>query len=138
MYFCHQVKGWEGIFCSFSNQDQVILTQLKRCCLLFQLRQGIDAVPEVLYSCLFERCWRNQRNLSILSLLIFFLCFLKDFFLQQEKCVVIIKKIVSGLKNNVILGNKEYLVGLSVCLPSHISVTKCLHEQSFQEFMCAL
>jgi hypothetical protein len=50
----------------------------------------------------------------------------------------VIKKIVSGLKNNVILGNKEYVVGLSVCLPPHVSVTKCLHERSFQEFKCAL
>jgi len=30
-------------------------TQLNRCCLLFQLRTGIDAVPEVLYRCLFKR-----------------------------------------------------------------------------------
>ena len=34
-------------------------TQLNKCCLLFQLRNGIDAVPEVLYRCLFKRCWMN-------------------------------------------------------------------------------
>jgi hypothetical protein len=33
-------------------------TQLNRCCLLFQLRNGIDTVPEVLYKCLFKR-WMN-------------------------------------------------------------------------------
>ena len=34
-------------------------TQLNRCCLLFQLRNGIDAVPEALYMCLFKRWWMN-------------------------------------------------------------------------------
>jgi hypothetical protein len=52
---------------------------------------------------------------------------------------VIVKKIiVDGLKNNVILDNKNCVVGLSVCLPSQISITKFLCVQSFQELLCAL
>ena len=62
-------------------------TQLNRCCLLKQLRNGIDAVPEGLYRCLFKRCWMNQRNLSILSFLLLFLYLLEGhFFIAGEIC----------------------------------------------------
>lgn len=57
---------------------------------------------------------------------------------QEIYLVIIKKKIVDGLKNNIILDNKECVVGLSVCLPSHLSVTKLMYVQSFQEFTCAL
>jgi hypothetical protein len=61
--------------------------QLNRCCLQFQLREGINVVPEALYSCLFKRCWMNLRKLSILILVMFFLCLLEGtLFVAGKMC----------------------------------------------------
>jgi hypothetical protein len=49
------------------------------------------------------------------------------------------KIIVDGLKNNIILDNKECVVGLSVCLPSHLSGTKLFVCTKFSGvYMCTV
>jgi hypothetical protein len=48
------------------------------------------------------------------------------------------KIIVGGLKDNIILENKECVVGLSVCLPSHLSATKLCVCTKFSGVTCAL
>ena len=58
----------------------------------------------------------------------------------QEICVVIIeKRIVDGLKNNIILDKKECVLGLSVCLPSYLSVTNMFVCTKFSGvYMCTM
>jgi hypothetical protein len=53
---------------------------------------------------------------------------------------VIMKKIiVGGLKSNIILENKECVVGLSVCLPSHLPLTKLFICTKFSGvYMCTI